>query len=116
MNQLHPVLKKWFLIWQNGNFEDIPISKDFKHTSPFGVIDSAAEYLEIVHSNKEAFLNHKFENFEQISEGNKVCIRYNQISEKGTMRVCEWYILQDDLIKEVYSYYNIGNASLVKPN
>lgn len=114
MLNLHPVVKKWFRCWEKGNIEELPIADDFSHTSPFGTIKPKAKYLEIVGKNRKDFLGNTLTVTQQIKEGSQVCVQFEQ-KNKNTgleMTVCEWYVLEGDLIKEIRSFYNIGNAEI----
>ena len=112
MENLHPVLEKWFSCWRNGNVEDLPIADDFIHTSPFGTIESKSRYMEIVLKNKKDFLGNSLNVTRQIREGNQVCVQFEQKNENTglEMVVCEWYHIEGSQIKEIRSFYNIGNA------
>ena len=99
--------KKWFSIWENGDFENLPITEDFVHTSPYGTIKGKQAYLEIVETNKDKFLGHRFEIHDLISDGNKSCVRYSAIQEDFMLEVTEWHLLKDGLIAEIIAYYNI---------
>lgn len=37
--ELNRLVKKWFDKWEEGDYLHLPISEDFKHTSPFGTIN-----------------------------------------------------------------------------
>lgn len=114
MNTIHPIVQKWINCWRTGNIEDLPITDDFCHTSPFGVIDSKAKYLDIVGKNKKDFLGNQLIVLKQIQQGNSVCVQFEQKNANTglDMMVCEWYELQDNKIKAIRSFYNIGNAEI----
>jgi hypothetical protein len=40
---LGDLVKKCFEKWEAGDFRDLPISENFKHTSPFGTINAKEE-------------------------------------------------------------------------
>ncbi|MBT8143023.1 MAG: nuclear transport factor 2 family protein [Gammaproteobacteria bacterium] len=114
MTTLHPSIQKWFDVWESGKLEELPVTDDFSHTSPFGTIAPKSAYLEIVSKNRAEFLGNVFTILDQIQEGNKLVVRYD-LSNKNTgleMRVCECYELEGDLINEIHAYYNIGNAEI----
>ena len=114
MKDLHPVVAKWISCWDSGKVDDLPITNDFSHTSPFGTIAPKEKYMDIVHKNKADFLGNTLTVKKQIREGNQVCVQFEQ-HNKNTglkMSVCEWYVIEGDLIKEIRSFYNIGNAEL----
>ncbi len=113
MLKLHAVVAKWFACWEFGKIEELPITEDFSHTSPFGTIRTKEKYLEIVRKNKENFLGNKIRVLQQIKEGNNICVRFSQNNAMTglSMEVCEWYVIEnDERIREINSYYNIGNA------
>ena len=101
------LVQEWFKIWEKGNFEGLPLSDDFKHTSPYGTISGKQAYLDVVHSNRNKFLGNRFEIHDTFYNGNKACVRYTMISPGFSMEVSEWFYCQDDLITAIISYYNI---------
>ena len=114
MKNLHPVVKQWFDCWNENQIEDLPISDDFAHTSPFGTIRGKQRYLEIVEKNRQDFLGNVLTVIKQITEGNQVCVQFHQKNENTglEMTVCEWYVIDGELIQEIRSFYNIGNATI----
>ncbi len=113
MSNIYSIVEKWFSCWETGELDQLPITNDFEHTSPFGTISSKSTYLDIVEKNKDRFLGKSFQIIDKIIEGNNACVRYEVINPDGNMDVCEWYTMEGGLIKNIYSYYNIGDAKLV---
>ncbi|NNL55265.1 MAG: nuclear transport factor 2 family protein [Woeseia sp.] len=110
---LPPAVSRWFDCWNSGVIDDLPITDDFRHTSPFGTIETKARYLEIVNKNTDAFLGNKLTVLKQIADGDKVCVQFRQSRDDDPefeMIVCEWYVLDRGRIKEIESFYNIGDA------
>ena len=103
------LIKKWFSCWEAGAINSLPISKNFKHTSPFGTIEGQQTYLELVYNNKDKFLNHTFVIHDAIYSKHKACVRYTAIQDDFKLDVSEWYVIKDNLIQEVIAYYHIGN-------
>ena len=104
---------QWFACWNRGTVDELPITDDFRHTSPFGTIESKARYLEIVNRNRKSFLGNKLTLLKQIVDGRNVCVQFRQTREDDPgfeMSVCEWYVLDGDRIAEIESFYNIGDA------
>lgn len=101
------IVQKWFKNWESGDYLNLPISDNFKHTSPYGTIKGKKEYLNLVQSNKEKFLDHQFQILDGIFEENKACVRY--LATKGDFRlvVSEWYYFLKGEIVEIVAYYNI---------
>lgn len=112
MKNIHPIVQKWINCWETGKIEDLPITEDFSHTSPFGTIAPKSKYMDIVRKNQKDFLGNTLTVIRQIYEDNNVCIQFKQHNENTglDMMVCEWYIIEGDLIKEIQAFYNIGDA------
>ena len=105
---LKELVKKWFEKWEEGDFHELPISKNFKHTSPFGTINGKKEYLDVVEANKDKFLGYRFKIHDEIYDGDKGCVRYTAVQGDFTLDVSEWYFAKNDLIEEIVAYYHIG--------
>lgn len=101
------LVKKWFESWEQGDFQNIPISDEFKHTSPYGTFEGKLEYLDLVRSNKDKFLGHRFEIHDELHGQNKACVRYTVLSEGFQLDVSEWFYINGGLIQEIIAYYNI---------
>ena len=97
----------WFSLWETGEFENLPLSESFKHTSPYGIINGREAYMQLVLANRDQFLGNKFLLREEMYDHQKACIRYTMVSEKFSMEVSEWFYIKNNLIDEVISYYNI---------
>ena len=103
------IVKDWFEKWESGNYSDLPISENFKHTSPFGTIDGRNAYLEIVQKNEDKFLGQTFDLHDGMYDQNHACVRYT--AKQGTkfrLDVSEWYYIKNNTIEEIVSYYHIG--------
>lgn len=114
MNKIDPVVEKWISCWETGNIDELPITDDFKHSSPFGIIKTKQRYLEVVEKNRKDFLGNQLTFIKQIKENNRVCVQFEQKNTNTglEMLVCEWYVLEGDKIKEINSFYNVGNAEI----
>lgn len=101
------LVRKWFDIWTKGNFEDLPLADDFKHTSPYGTIDGKSAYMDIIASNRDKFLGHRFDLHDELYEKDKACVRYTALQDNFRLEVSEWHYIKDNLISEIIAYYNI---------
>lgn len=106
--KVNELVKDWFYKWQTGDFLHLPISKDFQHQSPFGLIKGKSNYLELVQNNKDKFLGYQFNIHDEIFFHNKACVRYTGTQNEFSLDVSEWYYCQDDLIYKIVAYYHIG--------
>ena len=105
---LKALVKSWFEKWETGDFHQLPVTENFKHTSPFGTIDGKKEYINLVEANKDKFLGYRFELLDGIYEKDKACVRYTAIQGDFTLDVSEWYYVKEDLIEKIIAYYHIG--------
>lgn len=106
------IVNKWFSCWEGGNYNQIPISDDFIHTSPFGTINGKQKYLDLIRENEDKFLGYKFTIHDAIYENDRACVRYTASQgENFSLDVSEWYYIKDNLIFKIVSYYHIGDIS-----
>ena len=101
------LVKRWFEIWENGDFENIPVTDDFRHTSPYGTIEGKTAYLELVTNNRDKFLGHRFEIHDELFTERNACIRYTAIQRDFQLEVTEWHYFENGKIDEIIAYYNI---------
>ena len=117
---LELVIHKWFEKWEQGDFLNLPISKNFKHTSPFGTINSKDQYIALIQENRDKFLGYRFEVLDQVFNKKKACVRYKAIQGDFTLDVSEWCYIKDNSIQEIIAYYHIGeikeDRKLSNPN
>jgi hypothetical protein len=102
------LIATWFKTWEGGNIENLPITDDFTHTSPFGTIIGKKAYLTLVNANKDKFLGYSFTIHDELYENNKACVRYTTKQGDFKLDVSEWYTINDNLIQEIIAYYHIG--------
>ncbi len=87
----------------------LPIAENYKHTSPFGIMDGKQTCINLVQKNKEKFLGYSFDIHDEMYEKDRACVRYTaRQGENFKLDVSEWYYREDDLIKEIVAYYHIG--------
>ncbi len=108
MKTTKQLIEEWFARWADGRFEALPLADDFTHTSPFGVMKGKKTYMDIVEANRDKFLDKKIVVHNVLAEGNKGCVRYTMHAETFSQEVSEWFWVENDLIKDIISYYNVG--------
>lgn len=106
--RMKDLVKDWFSKWEKGDFYNLPISENFRHTSPFGTINGKKDYIKLVEENKDKFLGHHFELHDAVFNNNKGCVRYTAIQGDFKLDVSEWYYSKNELIEEIVTYYHIG--------
>ena len=105
--EIRNLVKQWFSKWESGDFLDLPVSEDFKHTSPYGTITGKKNYMNVIEANKDKFLGHHFEIHNEIYEEDMACIRYTAVKDNFKLDVSEWHFLSKGQINEIVAYYNI---------
>ncbi|HSR68262.1 MAG TPA: nuclear transport factor 2 family protein [Acidobacteriota bacterium] len=106
--ELKSLVREWFDKWREGDYLHLPVSDDFKHTSPFGTVDGKAAYLELVKTNQDKFTGYRFEIHDEIYDQGKACVRYTAVQGDFKLDVSEWYYPKGDAIGEIIAYYHIG--------
>ncbi len=101
------LVQVWFKKWEEGNFLQLPISENFTHTSPYGIIKGKESYINLVDANKDNFLGYRFDIHDEIYEKNKACVRYTAIQGDFKLDVSEWYFMKNKSLDQIISYYNI---------
>ncbi|MCM8568644.1 nuclear transport factor 2 family protein [Gramella jeungdoensis] len=101
------LIKEWFSKWEEGDFLNLPVSDNFSHISPYGTITGKDKYIELVETNKDKFLGHRFELHDELYGEERACVRYTAIQDDFSLEVSEWYYVRDGLIEEIVAYYNI---------
>ena len=101
------LVNEWFNIWEQGNFEALPLAEDFTHTSPYGVIEGKNAYMDLINANRDKFLGHHFEIYDTIYKEDSACIRYTAVQGDFRLEVSEWHYIKNGLIQSIVAYYNI---------
>jgi len=105
------LVKKWFKKWDEGDFLNLPISENFKHTSPFGTINGKKAYIDLVKQNEDKFLGYVFEIHDELYGDSNGCVRYTaKQGDDFELDVSEWYYVRNGLIEEIVAYYHIGEV------
>ena len=104
---IQELVHTWFELWKTGEFESLPLSENFTHTSPYGTVKSRAAYFALAAANREAFTGNTFDIHEMLFDKNRACIRYTMNSPTGTLEVSEWIYETNGLISKIIAYYNL---------
>ncbi|MEM7298733.1 MAG: nuclear transport factor 2 family protein, partial [Bacteroidota bacterium] len=96
---MEQLVKEWFAKWNSGDYLNLPISENFKHTSPFGTIEGRKAYLDLVKENEDKFLGYVFEMHDALYEKNRACVRYTgSQGDEFKLDVSEWFYPEGDKI------------------
>jgi ketosteroid isomerase-like protein len=81
------------------------LAPDFVHVSPFGRFEDRESYLAAVEPlARKSVVELTVKDV--ISSENQACVRFENRTPKGVVESCDWIRVEDDLIKEVRSFYD----------
>jgi hypothetical protein len=97
--------RTWLRAWDTGDLSLLRLTADFVHTSPFGRIEGADEYLRIVEPmSRKSVLSITVRD---VIEGEgRAAITYDLETPAGTVEACDWVFVEHGRIREVNSYYD----------
>lgn len=97
--------RTWLRAWDTHDLSLLRLAPDFVHTSPFGRIEGAEEYLRIVEPMSRRSVR-RIRVKDVIEAGDRAAITYELETPAGNVDACDWVYVQDGLIREVNSYYD----------
>lgn len=97
--------RTWLRAWDTHDLSLLRLAPDFVHTSPFGRIEGAEEYLRTVEPmSKKSVLGITVKD---VIEGEgRAAITYEVRTPAGTVEACDWVFVEGGRIREVNSYYD----------
>lgn len=99
------IARTWLRAWDIGDLSLLRLTPDFVHTSPFGRIEGAEEYLRIVEPmSKKTVRGIKVRDV--IAGEDRAAIAYEVDTPAGKVEACDWVFVEDGRIREVNSYYD----------
>ena len=99
------VARSWLRAWDTGDLSLLRLTPHFVHTSPFGRIEGAEEYLRIVEPmSRKSVLRITVKD---VLEGDdRAAITYELETPAGPVEACDWIFVENGQIREVNSYYD----------
>lgn len=97
--------RTWLRAWDTGDLSLLRLAPDFVHTSPFGRIEGAGEYLRVVEPmSRKSVVSITVRDV--IEDGSRAAITYYLETPAGTVEACDWIFVENGTIREVNSYYD----------
>jgi len=87
--RVQKLVESWFDKWEAGDFYNLPIAENFRHTSPFGTIDGKEGYLKLVEANRDKFLGYSFQIHDRLFGKENACVRYTALQGDFRLDVSE---------------------------
>jgi hypothetical protein len=104
MNKNIRIVEDYFRGWETSDRALIKLSDNLKHSSPDGIYNSCEAFINDCW--KYAGISNQNE-LQVINSGDYVCARYNTQTPDGkTIRVCEWFKIENGLITEIEVFYD----------
>lgn len=104
MNNNIRIVKDYFKGWETSDRAIIKLADNLKHSSPDGIYKSSDDFINDCW--KYAGKSNQNE-LQLIGSGSYVCARYNTQTPDGkTMRVCEWFRIENGLITDIEVFYD----------
>ena len=97
--------RTWLRAWDTHDLSLLRLTRDFVHTSPFGRIEGAEEYLRIVEPMSRKTVR-KITIRDVIEGEGRAAITYYLQTPKGTVEACDWVYVENGRMREVNSYYD----------
>ena len=104
-NNAQGLARAWIQGLIGGDPDDIPLSDDFVHTSPFGTIEGRDIYLEKIKPASEANVA-RLTILQTMGADDKAVIRIEMETPNGTIPCVDWVTLRGDAIVRVHSFYD----------
>jgi len=97
----------WIEAWVKMDMEWLRqrLAPDFVHVSPFGRLEGRESYLATVEPMaRKSVMGLKVKNV--IASGNQAAVWFENRTPKGVVESCDWLRVENDLIKEIRSFYD----------
>jgi ketosteroid isomerase-like protein len=97
----------WIEAWIKMDMEWLRqrLAPDFVHISPFGRFEDRDSYLAAVEPMARKSVV-ELTVKDVIASGNQAAVRFENRTPKGVVETCDWVRVENDLIKEIRSFYD----------
>jgi len=104
-NSAARLARHWIETWQRGEPEKLALAPEFKHTSPFGVLEGRERYLEVVVPLSKRNVQ-SLEIRDVFGQGDRAVIIFDVRSGDAVVRSCDLVRVRGEQIVEVESFYD----------
>jgi ketosteroid isomerase-like protein len=98
---------RWIEAWGKMDLEWLrqTLAPDFVHVSPFGRFEDRESYLATVEPMaRKSVIELTVKDV--IASGNHAVVQFENKTPKGVVESCEWVRVENELIKEIRSFYD----------
>ncbi len=105
----------WIDKWNEGDPDNIPLDKEFTHSSPFGTVSGREKYLEWVKplaaKNVSALRIVRI-----IGDNDQAAIYFEMNTSEGWVPVVDWLDVKDGKILKIQSFYDASGLKGLPDN
>jgi ketosteroid isomerase-like protein len=97
----------WIQAWVEMDLEWLRhrLAPDFVHVSPFGRLEGREHYLATVEPMaRKSVMDLAVKDV--IASGNRAAVWFENRTPNGVVETCDWVWVEDDLIREIRSFYD----------
>lgn len=98
--------RAWIEGWNAGTPDDIPLSRDFTHSSPFGVVRGREKYLSWVKPLAAKNVTASLKIVKTLGGDGEAVIWFEMTTPLGVVPCCDWLRIKGGEIVAVTSFYD----------
>jgi SnoaL-like domain len=107
-NEAERLARAWIDGWNAGLPDDIPLAKNFVHTSPFGTVTGREKYLEWVRPMAAKNVT-SLKIIRTLAGDGESAIWFEMMTPNGLVQVCDWVQTHNGEIIAITSFYDATN-------
>ncbi len=107
-NESEQLARAWIDGWNTGKPDEIPLAKDFIHTSPLGVIKGRDKYLAKIKPMAAKNVT-TLEIVKTLSGDSNAAIWFKMVTPNGLIQVCDWVQTENGEITAITSFYDASD-------
>jgi len=104
-NDAEKLARIWIESWIAGKPDEIPLAKDFTHSSPFGTVSGRKKYLEWVKPLADKNVA-SLKILKTVGKDNEAAIWFEMKTPNSVVQCCDWVQTKDGEIVSINSFYD----------
>ena len=104
-NDAERLARAWIDGWNAGKPDEIPLARDFTHSSPFGVVKGREKYLAWVKPMAAKNVT-SLEIVKTLRGDGESAIWFEMMTPNGLVQVCDWVQTDNGEIVAITSFYD----------
>ena len=104
-NEAERLARAWIDGWNAGKPDEIPLARDFTHSSPFGVFEGREKYLEWTKPMAAKNVT-SLKIVKTLSGDSESAIWFEMMTPNGLVQCCDWVQTDNEEIVAITSFYD----------